>query len=127
MTIRGIGIDLITYSKARKFLSTHGREKANRLLTASEKKTWAAKSFSERHFSCLLAAKEACFKAQNRAWMGTQGFSDIEVNTGSRGEFQVSARNSGKGPVCRGWGSFFSNDKYVGAQVILWDNTPECG
>ncbi len=109
----GLGIDLLSLSRAKNFLNSHSLKKIGRLFTDNERKK--LRRLSPRAFSRLFTAKEAFFKALGKSWMGLEGFGTIEVRELSRDRFQAVS----EGRV--GEGSFFEDKNWVGAQVVLWN------
>ena len=124
MRLIGIGIDIITLEKAKRFLKRHRKKILERMLTAGERKRLGKKkSLSPLHFSKMMVAKEAFFKAMGKSWMGLEGFGALEVKMASEDHFlikTVSASSPSSKPR-QAAGHFFKTDKYLGAQVSCFD------
>ena len=114
LRVRGVGIDLVSIPRMRKFVQTHGK-KAAELLDSSS----SSRSLSVKRLARLFAAKEAVFKALGRSWMGIEGFRDIQVQGSTARSFSVECPFLPSGVVVAG--SFFEGKDWAGAQVILWE------
>src|SRR5438874_124528 len=101
MRLRGIGIDLVSVPRMRRFLKEHGK-KAVRLLDPAQ----SSRKVSAAHLARIFAAKEAFFKALGRSWMGMEGFKDIQVQGSPQGAFRVQCPFLPKGAQVSG--RFFS-------------------
>ena len=119
LELKGVGIDLVSLSRIRKFLNRHPSKISRRLLTKSERKKISSKRLSPVVLARLLAAKEAFFKAVGRSWMGLEGFGAIEIKGFAHGRFQVESKFP-DGRFRKAEGAFFGTQKFVGAQVTLW-------
>lgn len=119
--VKGIGVDLVSLARARRFLERHPAKAFRRLLTASEKKRFPANRLTPAAFARLFAAKEAFFKAVGESWMGLEGFGAIEIKSFPRGRFRVQSSRFLDRPG-HAEGRFFGTREFVGAQVILWEN-----
>lgn len=71
-----IGVDLVEIKTARAFLRRHGA-RMHKLLTAAEFQALRKSRKPSEKLAFFLAAKEAIFKAGNKAWMGPAGFRKI--------------------------------------------------
>ena len=121
MRLSGVGVDLVDLGRVSRFLKTHGKKSAGRVLTPGERAKWKKTSLSPVFFAKMFAAKEAFFKALGRAWMGDGGFLTMEVNCLPGKKFRVRALD-GKKNAPEAEGTFFHRDGWLGAQVILWQN-----
>ena len=118
LRIRGIGIDLVSIPRMRKFVKLHG-QKAAELLDSSFS-TRSKHVLSVKHLARLFAAKEAVFKALGRSWMGIEGFQEIKVQGSPSQGFSVQCPFLPQGVVAAG--RFFEGKDWAGAQVILWES-----
>ncbi len=120
MKLAGLGIDVLSISRAEKFLAHRTRESLSRVLCPSEQKFFA-KRLSVLQFAKIFTAKEAFFKASQMPPSGLYGFSELEVKLLPQERFEIKwLRPAGlkKGP--KACGCHFVSPGYVGAQVILW-------
>jgi phosphopantetheinyl transferase (holo-ACP synthase) len=115
----GLGIDLISRERVRRFLKDHGRSRALRLLSETEKGVWRRRGFSLSVFSQFLAAKEAYFKACAGSWLGPEGFAGISVKLLPHRKFRVKSLRPEAAPGPEAGGCFFGAGPWVGAQVML--------
>ncbi len=129
--LRGVGVDLVSRSRIKQFLSHHGEYVRERFLNPGERRSF--KRLSPQRFAELFAAKEAFFKACGEAWMGLEGFQGMRIKRrmGDRFEmewrpFRKSRRDPSKSSidgtekVYRGEGHFFRSGDLVGAQAMIW-------
>ena len=116
--IRGVGIDLVSIPRMRKFVKLHGKKAA--LLLDSSFSPRSKRPISVIHLARLFAAKEAVFKALGRSWMGMEGFRDIKVQGSPRQGFSVQCPFLPQGVAAAG--RFFEGKDWAGAQVILWES-----
>lgn len=116
----GIGIDLISFSRAKTFLEKHRRRVLGRLLTVREGRHYRKNTLSVLEFCRLFAAKEAYFKACGGVWMGLEGFSSIDVEPFGGGRFRASSATLRPKAGRDGEGCFFRHGDLVGAEVIVW-------
>ena len=117
-SLAGVGLDLVSLPRIRKFLKTHPAARVRRLLSPAEQKRY--KKISPLVFARIFTAKEAFFKSLGASWFGLQGFASMEVSILSKDHFQIRIVD---GPlVCHASeeaeGSFFEFKDHVGAQVI---------
>lgn len=110
--IVGIGIDLVSWDRIKRFLADHPFESLSRLLTSSEQEIFRKVSCPTEFFARLFAAKEAFFKARNGGWMGESVFRQIEVVMEEKRRFRIRCD-------VRTEGRFFETPDGIGAQVIL--------
>ncbi len=73
--IVGIGLDLVSISRAREMLARHGERLVARCCAPGE----AARPGDPAHVAGLLAAKEAAFKALGTGWGSGVGWRDAVV------------------------------------------------
>lgn len=124
MRLRGIGIDLVSVPRMRRFLKEHG-PKAIRLLDSRPRQKHSGmtppclKKISPARLARIFAAKEAFFKALGRSWMGMEGFKTIQVQDSLHGGFRVQCAFLPKGAQVSG--RFFSGPQWAGAQVMIWE------
>lgn len=116
--LAGVGLDLVSVPRIRKFLKAHSDARVRRLLSPAEQKRY--KKISPLVFAKLFTAKEAFFKSLGASWFGLQGFASMEVSFLSQDRFQIRIVD---GPLARhapekAAGSFFEFKDHVGAQVI---------
>ncbi|HTL46761.1 MAG TPA: 4'-phosphopantetheinyl transferase superfamily protein [Verrucomicrobiae bacterium] len=116
MNVLGVGIDLISLKRVRKFLR-HPKSQIRRLLTPAEQKRYLAKNLSPVVFAKLFSAKEAYFKA---AGGGIPVFERMDVKLLPRDRFQVKSLH-GLRSAAPAYGCFFRTPSLIGAQIILWD------
>lgn len=130
-TLRGVGVDLVSQSRIKQFLSHHGEYIRERFLNPEERRSF--KRLSPQRFAELFAAKEAFFKACGEAWMGLEGFQGMKIRRRMGDRFEMewrplrrSSRNSsqkrpsGAERFYRGEGHFFRSGDLVGAQAMIW-------
>ena len=131
LALKGVGVDLISRRRVRRFLSRHRAYVLQRFLNRSEKREFG--KISLQGFAELFAAKEAFFKACGEAWMGLEGFQGMKIRRRMGDRFEMewrplrrSSRNSSqKRPshaerFYRGEGHFFRSGDLVGAQAMIW-------
>lgn len=120
MRLIGLGIDLLSLSRAARFLKAH-RSKLKRLLSPPEIKQLAKRRLTKTGFAKMLSAKEAFFKALNQSWMGLDAFRAIHLRFRGKNSFEAAVL---PGPFSKktytAEGSFFKAGDLLGAQVILW-------
>lgn len=76
----GIGVDAVSWNRLKRFLDEHPLESVERLLSASERKSFRAAGDPLPFLARAFAAKEAYFKASNEVWLGgPDSFREIEV------------------------------------------------
>jgi phosphopantetheine--protein transferase-like protein len=117
-SVAGVGLDLVSIPRIRKFLKAHSAARVRRLLSPAEQKKY--KKISPLIFAKLFTAKEAFFKSLGASWFGLQGFASMEVSLLSQDRFQIRIV---EGPLAchaseKAEGSFFEFKDHVGAQVI---------
>lgn len=121
--LQGIGVDLVSRARVGQFLSRHADYVRNRFLNTRERRT--LKHLSLENFAELFAAKEAFFKACGEAWMGLEGFRDMQIKRRSGDYFEMEwhpAQDPEK--VYYGEGHFFRSGDLVGAQAMIWRWSP---
>ncbi len=106
-----VGIDLVRVNRVKSWLS---RSRLVRVLTPRESAKFGRPAALK--LARYLAAKEAFFKASGCAWLGIEGFKQIEVTAGRKDRFTARWLKSDR-PA--GQGSFFDFDGHAGAQVII--------
>ena len=111
--ISGVGIDLVDLKRIREFLRIHAAAKTRRLLSPLEQKYFQSRKRSPLVFAKFFTAKEAFFKTLGKAWLGLEGFAEMEVQFLSADRFKIRHLQGAQAE-----GSFFSFSHYVGAQVI---------
>ncbi|MGI6240360.1 MAG: 4'-phosphopantetheinyl transferase superfamily protein [Candidatus Omnitrophota bacterium] len=117
-TLHGIGIDIVSRSRMKKFLSRHREMILRRFLNSRERE-----QFSEirlTRLAELFTAKEAFFKACNEPWMGLEGFQGMRITKRIGDYFEMEWRVAGTRRCYRGDGSFFRDGDLVGAQTMIW-------
>ena len=117
MKVSGVGVDLVSIDRIKKFMAIHRQRAAQRLMTEQERKLLDKRKLTPLYFSKLFAAKEAYFKAARKSWMGPDGFQSIEVRLQSGNRFVAFTQDSRR-EHCRG--EFFRKGKYLGARIVLW-------
>ncbi|HNX68818.1 MAG TPA: 4'-phosphopantetheinyl transferase superfamily protein [Candidatus Omnitrophota bacterium] len=118
-SLRGIGVDLVSCSRVKQFLSRHKEYVRERFLNVSERR--AFRRLSLRDFAELFTAKEAFFKACGEAWMGLEGFQGMRIKRRSGDHFEMEWRSTrNQKTVYRGEGHFFRSGDLVGAQAMIW-------
>ena len=117
--LQGVGVDLMPLSRARKFLKQNGVDSVMRLFSKSEIAALRGKRLTPQVFAKFFSAKEAFFKASGGAWMGMEGFSNIEVRCLPRDRFKVHSF-AGKEIRGKAEGSFLHGRGWVGARLVFW-------
>ena len=86
MGVRGLGIDLVEVSEAKRLLDRWGERLLRRVLTEQERAYILRFSSPAKHLAVRLAAKEAVYKAM-QAIPGARevGWRDIEVERSEEG------------------------------------------
>ena len=85
--LHGIGVDLVSRSRIRKFLQRHGLYLKDRFLNSAEKKTYP--QLSVVSLAELFTAKEAFFKACGESWMGLEGFQGMHMTARDQDYFEM--------------------------------------
>lgn len=117
-TLRGVGVDLVSRGRVKRFLSRHADHVRERFLNSSERRTF--KSLSLQEFAELFTAKEAFFKACGEAWMGLEGFQGMRMKRREGDHFEMEWRTGRTKKLYRGEGHFFRSGDLVGAQAMIW-------
>jgi phosphopantetheine--protein transferase-like protein len=118
VTLRGVGVDLVSRSRVKQFLSRHGDYVRERFLNPSERRSF--KNLSLQEFAELFTAKEAFFKACGEAWMGLEGFQGMRIKRRTGDHFEMEWRPGRTKKLYRGEGYFFRSGDLVGAQAMIW-------
>ncbi|MBI4115009.1 MAG: 4'-phosphopantetheinyl transferase superfamily protein [Candidatus Omnitrophica bacterium] len=121
----GIGIDLVSWSRIKKFLASHSLEFLKRLLTPSEQIAFQRARFPHQFFARSFSAKEASFKACNGIVMGEENFREIEVSMLGDNRFHVALGNMGSECCLRSEGKFVEDSYGITAQVMIWKSSRE--
>ena len=116
--LKGVGVDLVQLSRAEKFLKQNRSPSVMRLFSKPEIAALRGKKLTPRIFAKFFSAKEAFFKASGGAWMGIEGFSNIDVKCLSRDRFKVRSFAGKKMKAAEG--NFFRGRGWVGARLVLW-------
>lgn len=123
--LRGVGVDLVSRTRVKEFLSRHGSYVRDRFLNSQERRFF--KSLSAEGFAELFTAKEAFFKACGEAWMGLEGFQGMRIKRRMGDHFEMEWRPVrhvgqvvGARKFYRGEGHFFRSGDLVGAQAMIW-------
>lgn len=114
----GIGIDLVSRSRIKRFLASHSRKFLNRLLTPSEQILFQKSSNAVEFFARSFAAKEAYFKARGGIALREADFHGIEIRMKDRSRF--FALNADVSQSLRTEGEFFESPDDLGAKVVIW-------
>ena len=117
--LKGVGVDLMRLSRARRFLKQSRNQSVMRLFSKSEIAALRGKRLTPHLFAKFFSAKEAFFKAGGGAWMGMEGFADIEVKCLPRDRFQVRAF-AGKPVQGKAEGNFLRGRGCIGARLVVW-------
>ncbi len=117
--LKGVGVDLMRISRAREFLRQNKTDSVLRLFSKAEISALRGKRLTPDLFAKFFSAKEAFFKANGGAWMGLEGFSDIEVRCMAGGRFKVHSF-AGKEIKGKAEGNFFRGRGWVGARLVFW-------
>ena len=117
--LKGVGVDLVQLSRAKKFLKQNGAESVLRLFSKSEIIALRGKRITPQVFAKFFSAKEAFFKASGGSWMGIEGFSNIEVKWLPRDRFKVQSF-AGKEIQGKAEGNFLRGRGWVGARLVFW-------
>jgi len=114
----GVGVDLVSRSRMKMFLSRHRDMITRRFLNDSERRRRTNIGLTE--LAELFTAKEAFFKACNEPWMGLGGFRGMRI-TERRGDgFTMEWKVAGTRRCYRGEGVFFRDGDLVGAHTMIW-------
>lgn len=116
--LRGVGVDLVSCNRVKRFLSRHADYVRERFLNSSERRFF--KRLSLQEFAELFTAKEAFFKACGEAWMGLEGFQGMHMKRNKGDHFEMEWRTGRTGKLYRGEGHFFRSGDLVGAQAMIW-------
>lgn len=81
--IVGIGVDVVDLARFRSALDRHGGRLEDRIFTADELRTCAARADRSTALAGRFAAKEACLKALGTGWASGIGFQQVEVRGGA--------------------------------------------
>ena len=68
-----LGVDILEWKKARAFYRAH-RDRLDSLFTSAERDLILRSRRPIEAFARIFCAKEAVFKATERAWLGVHGF-----------------------------------------------------
>ena len=117
-TLRGVGVDLVSCSRVKQFLSRHRDYIRERFLNSSERRVF--KRLSSQEFAEIFTAKEAFFKACGEAWMGLEGFQDMRMKRSEGDHFEMEWLTGHTKKLYRGEGHFFRSGDLVGAQAMIW-------
>ena len=117
--LQGVGIDLMRLSRAQEFLKQNGLPSVMRLFSKSETAALRGKRLTPQLFARFFSAKEAFFKAVGGAWMGLEGFSEIEVERLPRDRFRVRSF-AGKKVRGKAEGNFLQGRGWIGARLVFW-------
>jgi phosphopantetheine--protein transferase-like protein len=83
MASRGVGIDILEISRARKFLKAHGKS-LNRFLAPSEHRLYLRSKSRLKSFALIFSAKEAVSKALKLTIHHPAAMKDFRIsNTGN--------------------------------------------
>ena len=110
----GIGIDLLSLSRARSLLKRHGPSFFYRILADCEKQK--KQGCSAVQLARYFTAKEAFFKSSGLAWADLQGFSGMWIDQMHGRKFKMGCFNS----RIQGHGEFFKKGDLWGAKVQTW-------
>ena len=120
MKLAGLGIDVLSISRAKKFLTRQTSDSLSRVLCPSERK--CLPRLSPLQFAKIFTAKEAFYKASQTPMTGLYAFSELEVKLLPHEHFEIKwLRSSGLKKAPKVSGCHFVTSDYVGAQVILWE------
>ena len=113
----GIGVDAVSWNRVKRFLEEHPLESVERLLSASESKSFRAAGETLPFLARAFAAKEAYFKASNGVWLNhPAGFREIEIVPEEESRFHVACDFETEG-------EFFEMPEGLGARVSVWKRT----
>lgn len=112
--LTGVGVDLISWSRAERFLTEHSFGFLKRLLTPAEQAAYQKASSPLHFFARCFTAKEAYFKACGGSGMGEEGFRNIETSIGKDNRFRILRDDA------RAEGNFFETSDGLGAGVTVW-------
>ena len=120
----GVGVDVISWSRAERFLAAHAFEYLKRLLAPSEQKDFENSHHPVRSFASYFTAKEAYFKAcgTNLLSLGEEEFRQIEIRIEGKRRFRLAANLSEDESSLRGEGRFFETPNGIGAEIQMWRN-----
>jgi phosphopantetheine--protein transferase-like protein len=117
-TLRGVGVDLVSQSRVKQFLSHHGDYVRERFLNPAERRSF--KRLTVQGFAELFTAKEAFFKACGESWMGLEGFQGMRMKRRQGDHFEMEWQTGRARKCYRGEGHFFRSGDLVGAQAMIW-------
>jgi phosphopantetheine--protein transferase-like protein len=116
----GLGVDILSLSRARKFLDSSRIEALSRVFSPREQKRFSSQS-SVSEFARIFTAKEAFFKAFQHPIAGVYAFHELEVKLLPKDRFEVKWKASDKsGTSLKAQGCHFLTPEYVGAHVLYW-------
>lgn len=116
----GIGIDLISWNRVKRFLAEHSFEFLQRLLTPAEQKAFQEARSPLQFFARCFTAKEAYFKACGGSGMGEAGFNQIETSMKGKNRFLAASSFASPVTCLEGEGDFFESPDEIGAQILIW-------
>lgn len=120
LRLAGLGVDIVSASRAARFLEGRKKEALSHVLSPAEIKRFA-KNPASFEFSKIFTAKEAFFKASQCPPGGVYAFSQLEVKLLPNDAFEIEWLAPGsRYPKARG--SHFVSETYVGAEIILWES-----
>ncbi|MGD9015104.1 MAG: holo-ACP synthase [Candidatus Omnitrophota bacterium] len=90
MNIVGNGVDIIEVRRIKNAINRHGRTFLERIFTDKELKIASEHNNRFQHLAGRFAAKEAVFKAMNKARLD---FKDVEVLNDTHGKPYCSLKN----------------------------------
>lgn len=110
----GVGIDVLSWKRTQRFLTSHSFPFIDRLLAPSEQSLLKNARDPVSLFARFFTAKEAAIKAFGDSWADVDRFRQIEIVLEDQNRFTVGA------PFCEAEGNFFETPNGIGAQMILW-------
>ena len=115
--LSGVGVDVVAWSRIRRFLESHAFEFLKRLLTPAEQSAFRKSRSALQFFARVFAAKEAYFKAAGDPGMDEARFREIETRPGPGNHFVVGETKKNRW----GKGIFFETADGLGARVLIWE------
>ena len=123
----GIGIDLLSWKRARRFLAAHSFEFLKRLLTPSEQKAFRKSGSPLDFFVRAFTAKEAYFKACGGNGLAEAGLEGIETRMKEGNGFEVLSSPFDPSGALWTEGRFFETSEGLGAEAVLWGRKEKAG
>jgi len=86
MTVKGVGVDIISINRVKDTIDNAGKAFLNRVFTLWEQEMAEKSSDPLAYYAARFAGKEAIFKTFGTSWATGIEFTEIEIRDGSFGE-----------------------------------------